>query len=79
MLLLQLTIRIGVEEVNMKRIWQEDAATSLSRGFVVTARSIYTAALQILKSKKSLWLALADLETKHGTSASLDAVLQKVS
>lgn len=41
-----------------------------------TARAIYTHALSVFPSKKSLWLAAAMLEKEHGTSSSLETMLK---
>ncbi|ESS33240.1 putative U5 snRNP-associated subunit [Toxoplasma gondii RUB] len=71
------TMKVGVEGMNAKRIWKEDAEEALSRGSVATARALYTCAIERLKTKKSLWLALADLETKHGTTQDLEKLLAK--
>ncbi|XP_026191354.1 pre-mRNA-processing factor 6 [Cyclospora cayetanensis] len=71
------SMKVGVEGINAKRVWSEDAEEYLSRGSVAVARALYTHALDRLRTKKSLWLALADLETKHGTREALEKVLQK--
>jgi pre-mRNA-processing factor 6 len=41
-----------------------------------TARAIYTHALSVFPSKKSLWLAAAMLEKEHGTPSSLETMLK---
>eukprot|EP01069_Polyplicarium_translucidae_P009217 Polyplicarium_translucidae@DN3299_c0_g1_i1.p1 len=71
------TLTVGAEGMNIKRVWLEDGESLLAEGCVECARALYTGALDKMKTKKSLWLALADLETKHGTPTSLDTVLQQ--
>lgn len=75
--IIKATMKVGVEGINAKRVWSEDAEECLSRGSITVARALYTHALDRLRTKKSLWLALADLETKHGTRGALEKVLQK--
>ncbi|CDJ63352.1 LOW QUALITY PROTEIN: U5 snRNP-associated 102 kDa protein, putative [Eimeria necatrix] len=75
--IIRATMKVGVENINAKRVWSEDAEECLSRGSITVARALYTHALERLRTKKSLWLALADLETKHGTREALEKVLQK--
>ncbi|KAL8449817.1 hypothetical protein Emed_002780 [Eimeria media] len=75
--IIKATMKVGVEGINAKRVWSEDAEECLSRGSITVARALYTHALDRLRTKKSLWLALADLETKHGTREALEKVLQK--
>ncbi|OXB72732.1 UNVERIFIED_CONTAM: hypothetical protein H355_012073 [Colinus virginianus] len=61
----------------LKRVWREQAEECLSRGSVGTARALYTCALEKLREKKSLWLALAELESRYGTPEALLRVLQR--
>eukprot|EP00917_Polyrhabdina_sp_WS-2016_P010210 GHVP01022490.1.p1 GENE.GHVP01022490.1~~GHVP01022490.1.p1 ORF type:complete len:984 (+),score=204.14 GHVP01022490.1:15-2966(+) len=71
------TMSIGVEPINSRSIWMDDAEGALQRGSIETARALYNEAIEHFKTKKSLWLALADLETAHGTPNSLEEVLKK--
>eukprot|EP01119_Soliformovum_irregulare_P017877 TRINITY_DN5376_c0_g1_i4.p1 TRINITY_DN5376_c0_g1~~TRINITY_DN5376_c0_g1_i4.p1 ORF type:complete len:1818 (+),score=627.39 TRINITY_DN5376_c0_g1_i4:113-5566(+) len=65
--LIQETIGIGIEDEDKKRVWMSDAESALAKGMVNTARAIYAVALKTFPAKKSLWLAVVDLEKSHGT------------
>jgi pre-mRNA-processing factor 6 len=71
------TIGLGLEAEDRKRTWMDDAENALSGGHIATARAIYTHALGVFPTKKSLWLAAAYLEKNHGTRDSLDQLLQR--
>ncbi|KAL6074511.1 Pre-mRNA-processing factor 6 [Balamuthia mandrillaris] len=71
------TIGIGVEDVDRKDVWMEDAESCLAHGSVQTARAIYAHALTVYPGKKSIWLREAYLEKNHGTAESLDQLLKK--
>jgi pre-mRNA-processing factor 6 len=65
----------GVEADDRKRTWMDDASSCLVRSSVETARAVYAHALGVFPTKKGLWKAACDLERKHGTSDTLDAML----
>lgn len=65
------------EDDDRKKIWTEDAASSIARGKFETARAIYAYALRVFYNKKSLWRLAADLEKNHGTKEALWAILEK--
>lgn len=71
-------MEIGVESVNRKKIWMSDAETALSKGMILTAKSLYTNAIRVMPKDEDVWMALAQLELNHGTSEALDEVLLKV-
>ncbi|KYN98740.1 putative pre-mRNA-processing factor 6 [Plasmodium gaboni] len=71
------TMHIGVETLNKKRIYKQDAQNCINNKSIHTARAIYNEALKIFKSKKSLWLALANLELAHGKREDVDEVLHR--
>ncbi|CAD2103679.1 hypothetical protein YYG_01720 [Plasmodium vinckei petteri] len=71
------TMNIGVENLNKKRIYKQDAQNCINNKSLHTARCIYNEALKIFKTKKSLWLDLANLELAHGNQANVDDVLQR--
>ncbi len=73
------TVGLGVDPEDRQRTWAEDAKSSLSRGYVATARAILAHSLAAFPSKRSLWLQAVELERKHGTPASLDEVLAAAS
>eukprot|EP01122_Echinamoeba_exundans_P012326 TRINITY_DN5114_c0_g1_i1.p1 TRINITY_DN5114_c0_g1~~TRINITY_DN5114_c0_g1_i1.p1 ORF type:complete len:916 (+),score=220.62 TRINITY_DN5114_c0_g1_i1:318-2750(+) len=70
-------ISLGVEEIDRKKTWKEDAKQCLARGSVATARAIYAEATEAFPGKPGFWLKLADLEKKHGTKESVDDVLKQ--
>ncbi|CRG84645.1 Pre-mRNA-splicing factor prp1 [Talaromyces islandicus] len=65
------------EDDDRKDIWIEDAKGSIARGKYETARAIYSYALRVFTTSKTLWLAAADLERNHGTKDALWQVLEK--
>merc|ERR1719379_3299067 len=77
--IVKVTIKVGVDEdvKGMKQNWIQDADAAINRNAIDSARAIYNNAVLHLKTKKGLWLRLAELETKYGTSESLDNVLQR--
>lgn len=66
---------MGVSEVNRKTIWLEDGSKFEEEKCIECARAIYKNALNECKTKKSLWLALAELEQRHGTPESVQLTL----
>lgn len=58
-------------------IWMDDGNGSIGRGRYETARAIYAYALRVFPTKKSIWLAAADLERNHGTKEALWQLLEK--
>lgn len=58
-------------------IWMDDARGSIARGKYETARAMYAYALRVFPTKKSIWLAAADLERNHGTREALWQLLEK--
>lgn len=68
---------MGVEEDERKHTWMDDAEKAVANGCIETARAIYAHALSVFKTKKSLWLAAANLEKQHGTKDSLDELLRR--
>ncbi|CAB4061616.1 PRPF6 [Lepeophtheirus salmonis] len=60
-------IGIGVEEEDRKHTWMEDAESCMDAGAHECARAIFSHALSIFRTKKSIWLSAAYLEREHGT------------
>ncbi|SOV77956.1 pre-mRNA-processing factor 6, putative [Plasmodium sp. gorilla clade G3] len=71
------TMHIGVETLNKKRIYKQDAQNCINNKSIHTARALYNEALKIFKTKKSIWLALANLELSHGKREDVDEVLHR--
>ena len=65
------------EDDDRKEIWMDDAKASIGRGRYETARAIYSYALRVFPTKKSIWEAAADLERSHGTKEALTNTLEK--
>ena len=68
---------LGVEEIDQRNTWLNDAQTFLQRGSVETARATYAHLLAGYPGKKTIWLSAAQLEKQHGNSESLDALLER--
>ena len=60
-------IGYGIDEEDQKSQWMEDAEQCAAQSAVECARAIYTHALAVYPSKKSIWLAAAYFEKSHGT------------
>ncbi|KAK1936526.1 putative u5 snRNP-associated subunit [Babesia divergens] len=75
--IIKCTMTIGLDPTIYKDTWLEDGEKFEENGSFACARSIYRSALDHMKTKKSLWLALADLETKHGEPKDVDEVLER--
>ncbi|KAI9893233.1 MAG: hypothetical protein M1814_000360 [Vezdaea aestivalis] len=72
------TLGYGLDEDDdRKKIFLNDAKESLSRDRIITARAIHAYALRLFPTKKSLWLAAADLERSHGSKEALWELLDK--
>lgn len=53
------------EDDDRKQIWLDDARSSTSTSHFGVARAIYAYALRVFPTRKSIWLAAADLERNH--------------
>lgn len=77
------TITLGVERMQehdqkgIKKIWIQDAEALESRGSIQTAKAVWEAAVKLLPTKKGIWRRYGDMEAKHGSRESLDAVLAR--
>ena len=65
------------EDDDRKQIWLEDAKGSINRDHFGAARAIYAYTLRVFPTKKSVWLAAADLERNHGQREDLYNTLNK--
>lgn len=74
---IKVIIGIGIDDVDRKHAWMEDAESCVSQGAYECARAIYAHAISIFPSKKSIWLRAAYFEKNHGTRESLEALLQR--
>ena len=71
------TLSLGLEEVDWKYTWMEDAESCASHSTFETVRAIYEYAVNKLPHKKSIWRRWAFFEKEHGKSEQLDAVLER--
>lgn len=55
----------------------DDAKASIGRGRYETAQAIYSYALRVFPTKKSIWEAAADLERSHRTKEALANTMDK--
>ncbi|GBE60413.1 U5 snRNP-associated protein 102 kDa [Babesia ovata] len=69
------TMTTGLDPSMYLDTWLQDGEQFEEKGLYGCARMVYRSALDHVKTKKSLWLALAELETKHGSPAEVDDVL----
>jgi pre-mRNA-processing factor 6 len=70
-------ISLGLEDVDKKHTWMDDAETAVNSGSFQTARAIFAHALKVFPKSKGLWIKAAQLEKQHGTQASLDDLLRQ--
>jgi pre-mRNA-processing factor 6 len=73
--ILKATIGIGVDDLDRKTTWLNDAENFLNKQSIETARGIYAHILRVFPAKKSVWMKAAQLEKQYGTSDSLDTLL----
>lgn len=66
--IIKATIGLDVEPEDRESVWMDDARSSIERGAHETARAIYSHALESFPASHSLWLAIVELEKKHGQS-----------
>ena len=72
------TLSYGLDEDDdRKKLFMEDAQSSISRGRYGIARAIYAYILRIWPTSKSAWEASAHVEKLHGTKEDLWNVLEK--
>lgn len=64
------------EDDDRKKIWLDDAKSSIGRGCYQTARSMYAYAIRVFPTSSSIWLAAADMERNHGDKKSLTDLLE---
>eukprot|EP00004_Rigifila_ramosa_P016167 TRINITY_DN3809_c0_g1_i1.p1 TRINITY_DN3809_c0_g1~~TRINITY_DN3809_c0_g1_i1.p1 ORF type:complete len:761 (-),score=160.81 TRINITY_DN3809_c0_g1_i1:574-2856(-) len=69
------TISLGVEDIDRKVTWKDDAKKCLESGSVETARAIFAHAISVFPEKKSLYVEAARLEKQHGSFESLNNLL----
>lgn len=65
------------EDDDRRKIWMDDAKSSMVRGRYQTARSIYAYAIRVFPNSSIIWLAAGDMERNHGTKESLVSLLEK--
>ncbi|XP_014780302.1 pre-mRNA-processing factor 6 [Octopus bimaculoides] len=70
-------IGVNVEEEDRKHTWMEDAESCALHNAYECARAIYSHALAVFPSKKSIWLRAAYFEKNHGSRESLEVLLQR--
>lgn len=65
------------EDDDRRKIWMDDAKSSMVRGRYQTARSIYAYAIRVFPNSSIIWLAAGDMERNHGSRESLVSLLEK--
>ena len=65
-----------MEAESRKSQWLEDADTAVQAEALYCARAIYSHALSVFPTKKSIWLRAAYFEKEHGSRSSLERLLQ---
>ncbi|EGP86941.1 unnamed protein product [Zymoseptoria tritici ST99CH_3D1] len=75
--IIQETIGWGLDkDDDRKKLWLDDAKSSVNRGQYETARAIYAVAMKEFYHRKSVWLSAADLERSHGSKENLWKILE---
>jgi pre-mRNA-processing factor 6 len=67
---------VGVECVDHKRVWLEDASMATKLGSHVTARAIYARIAATFPGEQDIWQHFADCERQYGTPEDLERVLE---
>lgn len=70
------SIGLGVEEIDLKTIWKADAEAAEASGHIVTARAILSSLTSKFPARKGIWLRAARFEKRHGTAEELHRLLQ---
>ena len=65
------------EDDDRKKIWLDDAKSSIARGRYQTARAMFAYAIRIFSNSSSVWLAAVDMERTLGSKGSLSELLEK--
>ncbi|KAM7199542.1 PRP1 splicing factor, N-terminal domain containing protein [Naviculisporaceae sp. PSN 640] len=74
--IIQETLGYGLDEDDdRKELWLEDAKGSISRGKYATARAIYSYAVRVFSTSKTVFNAAIDMERNYGTKEELCKVL----
>lgn len=70
-------VELGVEEADRKITWLEDAESFIANTSFECARAVYAHILEVMPTKKSVWLAAAYFERQHGTRDKLEELLKR--
>jgi len=71
------SMNIDVESSDRKKKWLESTEASLFRGCIETARKILEHGLELLPTKKALWIKAIEIEKQYGNPKSQERVLSK--
>ncbi|CAG0881555.1 unnamed protein product [Cyprideis torosa] len=67
----------GIEDMDGKHIWLDDAQEAANQGAIESARAMYEFVIKKFPNKKGVWLRAAFFEKQHGTQESLEKLLQR--
>lgn len=75
--LIQATLAMGVDALDQKRTWLQDAAEFAKRGHVACARAAYDMLVRNHPSAPAVWLAATELERNEDNQVRLSALLEQ--
>lgn len=75
--IIRATVYIDIDPEDRSRVWVEDAQGALEQGYPETARAIYSCALHEFPDELGIWQEASALEKRHGTPATLEALLER--
>uniref|UniRef100_A0A6T6AVG1 PRP1 splicing factor N-terminal domain-containing protein n=1 Tax=Compsopogon caeruleus TaxID=31354 RepID=A0A6T6AVG1_9RHOD len=68
---------LGVEDVDRKILWTEDARSAEREGRIETARAIHQKMVATFPGEKTVWHQAALFEKRHGTGTAVRELLQR--
>lgn len=70
-------LAVGIDAVDQKRVWLEDAAAAIALGRVVTARAIFSHIVVAFPGEQDVWQKFAVFEMQHGSADTVAGVLER--
>lgn len=75
--LVDAALGVGVDAVDQKRVWLEDAAAATELGSLRTAEAIFSRIVLAFPGEQDVWQKFAAFEMQHGNADSVVGVLER--
>ncbi len=75
--IIRATISLDVEEADQENVWVEDAQAAIEKGNIQVARTIFSHVLEHYPHNPATWRQLAEIEKKHGSRETVEALLER--